>query len=126
MSNTVLLVAQVLAEFLLYDMARKWFKVGPFYKRLGTVASVAPREERRQEIGSAIRHAVSLYPKHVRCLQQSTAAARILRRNGFAAELVIGCRPEPFMGHAWVEIENQPFSGPKSFGRRLLILDRVR
>ena len=29
------------------------------------------------------------------------------RRNGIAAQLVIGCRPLPFESHAWVEVDGR-------------------
>jgi prolyl oligopeptidase len=45
-----------------------------------------------------------LYFKRVLCLQRSAATTMLLRRYGFAAELVIGARILPFKAHAWVEL----------------------
>lgn len=49
--------------------------------------------------------ACALYWKPVLCLQNAIVTAKLLRRRGFAAEVVIGCRPEPFFSHAWVELD---------------------
>jgi prolyl oligopeptidase len=46
-----------------------------------------------------------LYFKRVLCLQRSAAATMLLRRYGFAAQLVIGARIVPFKSHAWVELD---------------------
>ncbi len=48
-----------------------------------------------------------LYWKPVRCLQKSVATARLLRRHRVDAKVVVGCRPEPFYSHAWVEVEGR-------------------
>ena len=61
-----------------------------------------------QELKAAILQMVSgtccFYWKKVLCLQRAIVTARVLRRYGFDAEVVIGCRNAPFTGHAWVEI----------------------
>jgi hypothetical protein len=44
------------------------------------------------------------YVKKVRCLQRSAATTLLLRRYGWAAEMVIGAQVLPFKSHAWVEI----------------------
>lgn len=58
---------------------------------------------------AALCHATDLacvfYFKSVLCLQRSAAAAVLLRRHGWAAELVIGTQMLPFQSHAWVEID---------------------
>ena len=46
-----------------------------------------------------------LYFKRVLCLQRSAATTMLLRRYGFAVDLVIGARIVPFKSHAWVEIQ---------------------
>jgi hypothetical protein len=54
-------------------------------------------------------HAIDLacvfYFKRVLCLQRSAATALLLKRLGWAAELVIGIQLLPFESHAWVEID---------------------
>lgn len=77
------------------------------------------------EISQAVDWATCFYWKRVRCLQRSIVAARLLRAHGVPAELVIGCRLAPFLGHAWVEVEGRVLSGPGGFPQKLQILDRV-
>ena len=64
-----------------------------------------------QESDRALSHAVDLacvfYFKRVLCLQRSAAAAVLLRRHGWNAEMVIGAQLLPFQSHAWVEIDRR-------------------
>jgi len=53
----------------------------------------------------AVDLACVLYFKRVMCLQRSAAAAILLRRHGWKAEMVIGAQLLPFRSHAWVEID---------------------
>lgn len=48
-----------------------------------------------------------LLPYQSRCLLESVALWYLLRRNGYAAELVLGARTlmGPFEAHAWVELD---------------------
>jgi hypothetical protein len=55
------------------------------------------------QICHAIDVAAALYFKNVLCLQRSAAAARLLKKYGFRAEMVIGVQQLPFLAHAWVE-----------------------
>jgi len=57
-----------------------------------------------QQLCHAIDVAAALYFKQTLCLQRSAAAACLLKRHGFAAELVIGVQQLPFLAHAWVEL----------------------
>ena len=57
------------------------------------------------DILRAIDLAAVFYFKEVKCLQRSVVTARLLRRHGFAAEMVIGVQQVPFYAHAWVELE---------------------
>lgn len=56
-------------------------------------------------ICSAIDLACICYWKEVLCLQRSAATVCLLKKNGVAAELVIGTQQLPFRAHAWVEVE---------------------
>jgi prolyl oligopeptidase len=60
---------------------------------------------RLEQICRAADIASILYCKRVLCLQRSAATTMLLRRYGFAAELVIGARIVPFKSHAWVELD---------------------
>lgn len=44
-------------------------------------------------------------PRKILCLQRSAATTILLKRYGYAAEMVIGARTFPFKSHAWVEVD---------------------
>lgn len=56
------------------------------------------------QICHAIDVAAALYFKNLLCLQRSAATARLLKKYGFPAEMVIGVQQLPFLAHAWVEV----------------------
>jgi hypothetical protein len=60
-----------------------------------------------EQISAAVDMACIWYWKEVLCLQRSCAAACLMRRNGVAAELVIGAQQMPFKAHAWVEVDGR-------------------
>jgi Transglutaminase-like superfamily len=55
----------------------------------------------------AVDVAAALYFKNVLCLERSAAAARLLKKYGFQAEMVIGVQQLPFLAHAWVEVDGR-------------------
>lgn len=55
----------------------------------------------------AVRDACVFYVKPVQCLQRSAVVARMLRRRGLAAQLVIGYQSMPVKWHAWVELDGR-------------------
>ena len=57
-----------------------------------------------EQLCSAIDIAAALYFKRTLCLQRSAAAVCLLKKHGFAAEMVIGIQQLPFLAHAWVEL----------------------
>ena len=58
-----------------------------------------------ETICRAVDLAAVLYFRKVLCLQRSAATARLLKKHGFAAELVVGVQYVPFRAHAWVELD---------------------
>ena len=84
-----------------------------------------PGDEVDREISRAVDWAAAIYFKRVLCLQRSIAATRLLRAYGVKAELVIGCRLAPFVGHAWVEVDGRILSGPAAYPQHLQVLDRA-
>ena len=58
-----------------------------------------------ERVCSAIDKASIWYRKEVLCLQRAAAATCMLRRQGIAAQLVIGAQQTPFRAHAWVEVD---------------------
>jgi hypothetical protein len=77
------------------------------------------------EFAKAMAWATTLYWKPVRCLQRSVAMARLLRRRGVAARVVIGCRDAPFYCHAWVEVNSQIIAEAQPYGKRFQVLETM-
>jgi len=75
---------------------------------------------------TAICESVSLatcfYFRPVLCLQRSVAAAKLLRKHGVAARLVIGYRAAPFFSHAWVEVNGRVLNDSPAYKERLQVL----
>lgn len=73
----------------------------------------------------AVELASVFYPSKVQCLQRSVALVRLLRRQGVAAELVIGVQSQPFSSHAWVEVNRSILNDFSTYPERMIILDRI-
>ena len=71
-----------------------------------------------QRISQAVDLAAVLYFKPVQCLQRSAAAACLLKKHGYPAEMVIGVQQVPFAAHAWVEL-NGAVLGDKPYMREI-------
>ena len=65
------------------------------------------------------------YVKRALCLQRSVVATWLLRRHGFAAEMVIGYRPLPFESHAWVEIDGRIVNDLPQYQHAFTVLNRL-
>lgn len=91
---------------------------------LGPVRAVALADAETLVV-RAFANVIAFYPRVVLCLQTSVATARVLRRLGVAAEVIIGFRPAPFLGHAWVEVEGRVVNDFSGLPKKLLILDRL-
>lgn len=72
----------------------------------------------------AIDVAAALYFKNVLCLQRSAAAARLLKKYGFRAEMVIGVQQLPFLAHAWVEVAGRVVNDKPYMTEIYLVLAR--
>jgi hypothetical protein len=68
--------------------------------------------------------ASAFYWKPVLCLQRSIIAVRILKKYGVEAEVVIGCRNAPFVGHAWVEVAGRALENARGYQQKMLVLER--
>ena len=73
----------------------------------------------------AVDEACVWYLKRSACLQRSVVATWLLRREGIAATLVIGCRPVPFESHAWVEVDGAVVNDLPQYPRVFTVLDRI-
>ena len=82
----------------------------------------ATEAERTSAVCNAVATAACLYWKPVMCLQRSVCAARLLRARGIPARLVIGYRPDPFLSHAWVEIDDRVVNDSPIYRQRLFVL----
>ena len=82
------------------DFSAIYNKVRNTPVRARSRATIAP-----EQVCAAIDLAAALYFKQALCLQRSAAAACLLRKNGFSAEMVIGVQQLPFLAHAWVELD---------------------
>src|SRR5215472_10773730 len=72
-------------------------------RQLAVAKSCSPELERA--VCDAVLFATCLHWKPVLCLQRSICTARLLRRHGADAHVVMGYRPLPFFCHAWVQVE---------------------
>jgi hypothetical protein len=93
-----------------------------------TLTETPPRHTAADEIAAtceAVALATCFYWKSVLCLQRSVVLARLLRRRGVSARLVIGYRPLPFMAHAWVEVDGQIVNDSSVYARRFRVLLNV-
>jgi hypothetical protein len=71
-----------------------------------------------ERISQAVDLAAALYFKPVLCLQRSAAAACLLKKHGYPAEMVIGVQQVPFAAHAWVELDGAVL-GDKPYMREI-------
>jgi len=88
-------------------------------------AAPARSDAAAEEVVWAVDEACVWYFARVACLQRSVVAAWLLRRHGFAAELVIGCRPFPFESHAWVELDGCVVNDRPQYRTAFTVLDRL-
>ena len=87
-----------------YPISRRNFSAIHEKVRNTAVRSRARWTITEQQVCHAVDLAAAFYFKNVRCLQRSAAAARLLKKSGIAAEMVIGVQQLPFIAHAWVEV----------------------
>jgi hypothetical protein len=78
-----------------------------------------------EEIVWSVDEACVWYVKRAACLQRSVVATWLLRRHGFPAEMVIGCRPLPFESHAWVEVDGRVVNDLPQYQRAFTVLHRL-
>jgi hypothetical protein len=86
-------------------------------RQLGVAKSNSLELERA--ICDAVLFATCFYWKPVLCLQRSVCTARLLRRHGINARLVLGYRASPFFCHAWVEVGGRVAYGSPAYQNRL-------
>jgi hypothetical protein len=119
-------VARAWLQLFSYDM---WSVLGfrRTYDRLRRtcVRTGAQREDRIRHVCAAVDEACVWYWKRVFCLQRSVVTAKMLRRVGVHAELVIGVRPIPLESHAWVEVDGTVVNDRPQYQRAFRVLHRT-
>jgi prolyl oligopeptidase len=88
------------------------------------VRSTEPAASTVTDVLDALTWACALYFKQPRCVQRSAVVTRLLRRRGVPAQMLIGCHPTPFRGHAWVEVGGNVICDRLDGLEHFLILDR--
>lgn len=105
-------------------MARRGFPgVHRFIQNLGTRGRRSSRtaEQLCRDIDRAAVH----YPRQLHCLRRSAAVTWLLRRHGYAAEMVVGASVTPFFAHAWVELNGRIITDDERLVReRYTVLER--
>ena len=91
-------------------------------RRVASRGQQATEAERTSAVCKAVATAACLYWKPVMCLQRSVCTARLLRACGVPARLVIGYRPDPFLSHAWVEVDDRVVNDSPIYRQRLSVL----
>ena len=120
------LVAVALGELLLYDALLAMGGFARVRRSLSRPArrTASPDADYRRVV-EAMDLACALYWKPVLCLQNAVVTARLLRRRGCGAEVVIGCRPEPFFSHAWVELDGRVVNDSPIYRQQLAAVARL-
>ena len=118
------LMFRALYEILRYEMVLSLLGSGRILSQLKrqSISANAANAELEKAICDAVLLATCFYWKPVLCLQQAVCTARLLRRHGIHARLVIGYRPSPFFSHAWVEVNGRVVYGSSAYQKRLLPL----
>jgi hypothetical protein len=86
-------------------------------------ASVRPADVQR--IAAVVDNMCALFVRPSTCLHRSVVLARLLRRAGSRADVVLGLKGEPFQGHAWVEIDGVIINDDAERVREYTVLERL-
>ena len=115
------LVIRALYEIARHDVVLRLRGAGRTLQqvRRQSVSAKPANRELEQAICDAVLLATCLYWKPVLCLQRSICTARLLRKHGVNARMVIGYRPSPFFSHAWVEVDDRVVYGSPAYKKRL-------
>jgi hypothetical protein len=97
----------------IYETMRK-------YPRRRTV----PLENIIERTCAAVDLACIWYCKEALCLQRSVVTTCLLRKEGVAAELVLGAQQMPFKAHAWVEVDGRVVNDRPYMREIYAVLDR--
>jgi len=120
-AKRVWLVFQALHQLALYEVTLRLRGSGCILRSVSRQLTPAKSNtfELERAICEAVLLATCLYWKPVLCLQRSVCTARLLRKHGIGARMVIGYRPSPFFSHSWVEVEGRVVYGSPAYQKRL-------
>ena len=118
----VVLVVRAWCELARFDLLRALSTGSTLRLRPVVPRGRQAAEEGTSAVCNAVATAACLYWKPVMCLQRSVCAARLLRARGVPARLVIGYRPDPFLSHAWVEVDDRVVNDSPVYRQRLFVL----
>ena len=119
----VVLVVRAWCELARFDLLRALPTSSTLrLRRVAPRGQKATEAKRTSAVCNAVATAACLYWKPVMCLQRSVCTARLLRARGVAARLVIGYRPDPFLSHAWVEVDGRMVNDSSIYRQRLFVL----
>jgi hypothetical protein len=115
------LVFRALYEIARYDAILSLRGSGRIFRQMSrqSITAKPATRELERDICDAVLLATCLYWKPVLCLQRSVCTARLLRKYGVYARMVIGYRPSPFFSHAWVEVDGRVVYGSAAYQKRL-------
>ena len=118
------LVLRALGELIRYDLLHAVFGFKRVYRDVERqpVTSRRIHPDTESQVCDAVTLATCLYWKRVYCLQRSAVAARLLKKSGADARLVIGYRPSPFFSHAWVEVNGRVVNDSPAYKERMRVL----
>ena len=122
--SSVWMAAETLWELARYDLVYALRGFRGVHAASRTPVAGAGRPELKSTIPRVVSGTCCFYWKKVLCLERAVVTARLLRRHGFDAEVVIGCRKAPFAGHAWVEIAGTVVNDSPGYQQKLRVLDR--
>ena len=118
------LVFSALYELVRYEVVLSLMGSGRILSQLKRQSISAPTggKEMEKTICDVVLLATCFYWKPVLCLQRAVCTARLLRKHGINARLVIGYRPSPFFSHAWVEVDGRVVYGSAAYQKRFIPL----
>ncbi len=107
-----------------YPLVRRDFAA--IHERVRRTALASPQKltYKPMEICRAVDKAAAFYLRKVLCLQRSAATVCLLKRYGFAAQLVIGVQHLPFAAHAWVELGGAVINDKSYMSEMYSVLER--
>src|SRR5580693_988416 len=125
--NYAVTVVQALWEIARYDLINSTLGYQFIHRQLERqrVSREPVQPQAEALVCDAVSLASCIYVKPVLCLQRSVAEARMLRRRGISARLVIGYRPSPFFSHAWVEVDGRVVNDLAGYKERLKVLSTI-